>query len=214
PSNADFPGSADSVHGMAELIFGHVLRHAGMSGWPVRLANPQSCNTGPLPTLRISGRLRGDDSAVALESPDATPLELAYDPQLVGNPEPLIASLAHGLGAVLVASVNEPLPGGRDNWPYVAEVAAVAMGFGVMQANSAKITVRSCASCGPKGDRTSFLPELDLTYALAIFCVLKGIAASAVTRHLKPHLRGAFKRSMKDAARRLQAGGTVARLSA
>ncbi|MGB1108965.1 MAG: hypothetical protein ACPG4N_01335 [Gammaproteobacteria bacterium] len=202
PSNADFPGRADSVHGMAELIFGHICRYAGMAHWPVRLAEPGSCGVAAWPTLRIVGRLRGDGGSVVAEPADAL-VELGYDPELVGNPEPMIASLAHGLAGVLVAAVPEPLPGGRENWPYVSEVMAVAMGFGVMLANSAKtMQVRSCASCGPTSQRTSYLSEFDITYLLAIFCVLKGIPAKSVSPHLKSHLRGLFKQSIKDISKR------------
>ena len=68
-------------------------------------------------------------------------------------------------------------------------------------ANTAKI--RSCSSCsGPAIERENFLSQFDITYALAIFCCLKGIPVSDAVKNLKSSLRPFFKKAMKDVLRK------------
>jgi hypothetical protein len=82
----------------------------------------------------------------------------------------------------------------------VTELLAVFMGFGLMMANSANTTkIRSCSSCsGPAIERENYLSQYDITYALAIFCCLKGIPSGDAVKNLKSSLRPFFKRAMKD----------------
>jgi hypothetical protein len=68
-----------------------------------------------------------------------------------------------------------------------------------MFANSAFTFRGGCGSCyNPSANRQAYLTELEATYALAIFTVLKEVPNSAVTKHLKKHLRGFFKSAVKD----------------
>jgi hypothetical protein len=50
----------------------------------------------------------------------------------------------------------------------------------------------------PGAERESYLSQYDLTYALALFCALKGIDRGEVLRHLKAPLRGHFKQALKE----------------
>lgn len=201
PTNRYFPGRADSVHGMARLVFERAVEYAGMAHWPLALLEPGTCPipVATPPRLIVNGGVRGDGSVVTLSTGGADGLPVGYDPALVGNPEALIASFAHTLAGLLAASASPP-PGGLENLPHATEVAAVFMGFGVMVANSAKtIQVRSCGSCGggQKG-RQSFLSQDDVTYALALFCTLKDIGPREVLPHLEKHLRPFYKKAVKD----------------
>jgi hypothetical protein len=132
---------------------------------------------------------------------------------MVNHPEVLIASYAHTLAHYLGSMASEPPPGDEANWPHITEVLAVFMGFGVLFANSAYTAkVSSCGSCqGPVAERDSFLSQYDITYALAIFTVLKGVKAGEVTGHLKSSLRPYFRRCLKDLKGR---GEQLARLKA
>jgi hypothetical protein len=200
PDNTHFPGRAESVSAMAELIFGHVSRYAGMQHWPLRLQHAETCDLSPPPRLEIPGALRGSRGVAAPSAGKGGAIALGYDARLVANPEALIASFAHALAHYLGQSAGEPPPGGATYWPQATEVLAVFMGFGLMFANSAfQVPVRSCGSCGgPPPQRRSYLTQYDSTYALAIFGVLKDIPDKAVTRHLKKSLRPFFRQCTRE----------------
>lgn len=200
PDNAHFPGRADSVPGMAGLVFDHARRYAGMEHWPLRLADHAACSIDQQPRLEIRGALRGSRGIPQTESGPGNEIGLTYDPDLVGNPEALIASFAHSLAHYLARTAAEPPPGGVQYWPQATEVVATFMGFGLMFANSAfKVPTRSCGSCGgPQAQRQSFLTQYESTYALAIFSVLKGISAKSVVRNLNKPLRSFFRQCVKE----------------
>lgn len=198
PSNEHFPGRVDNVHGMAQLIFAKVAEYAGMAHWPYRLVNQNACELLPPPRIQIQGALRGSTGITPATVNEANAITVTYDPNLIGNPEALIASYAHSLAHYLGSTAAEEPPGGSENWPHLTELLAVFLGFGLMFANSAYHVRAGCGSCGPAADRHNYLSQYDITYALALFCTLKGIPSRDCSRHLKSSLRGFFKRSIKD----------------
>ena len=200
PTDEFFPGRADSPQAMAELIFGHVRHYAAMDHWPCRVVANSHC---PVPTrVIISGAIRRIDGKEDPEIGEEGRLLLQYEPDMVRNPEAMIASFAHTLAHHLASLAPEPPPGGEQNWPHTTEVLAIFLGFGLMLANSAlNVRIRRCGSCAPPPpDRQSWLSQYDTTYALAIFCALKGIPAGRVTANLKPALRGWFRCALKEAS--------------
>lgn len=209
PDERSFPGHADSPQGMAELIFGHVRRHAALGHWPCTVV-PSHLNVGVSHVL-IDGALRQVDGVEPDGVGEAQRLLVQYVPDMVRNPQALIATFAHQLAHYLATLAPEPPPGGKENWPHATEVLAVFLGFGVMMANSAlNVRIARCGSCAPPPpDRQSWLSQYDITYALAIFCVLKGIPASRATPHLKPALRGWFRRAVKELMRDRRIAGLI-----
>lgn len=205
PTNEHFPGRANSVPAMARLILERTAAYAGMAHWPLRLVGP---GEGPppaaVPQIELSGGLRRAGDAPTAASAMKGALPIGYDPALVGNPEALIAGFGQVLAHYLGSAVREPVPGGLQNWPQATEVLGVFLGFGLMIANTAfEFRPRSCGSCGgPPAQREAFLSQYDVTYALAIFCTLKGLPSRAVSRHLKKALRPHFRRCMGDLAHR------------
>ena len=199
PSNEYFPGRENSVQGMAGLIFERVQHYAGMTHWPLRLVDQSWCPSSQPAPLEIDGSRRGSH-ALAVDVEYEQSLPVGYDPAMIGNPEALISSFSHTLAQYLGATARVPPPGGMQNWPQATEILAVFLGFGVMFANSAfTFRTNKCGSCGgANADRTNYLSQYDVTYALAIFCTLKQIRPGEVLPHLKKSLRGFFKQSMKD----------------
>jgi hypothetical protein len=199
PSNDYFPGRENSVQGMADLIFERVQHYAGMKHWPLQLMNQSWCPSAQPAALEIDGSRRGEH-ALGTDVKFEQPLPVGYDPAMIGNPEALISSFSHSLAQYLGATAEVPPPGGLPNWPQATEVLAVFLGFGVMFANSAfTFRTNKCGSCGgAKVDRTNYLSQYDIVYALAIFCTLKHIPPNEVLPHLKKSLRGFFKKCMKD----------------
>jgi len=203
PSNQFFPGEANSKDEMANLIFNKVKEYAAMKHWPCRLTSQQSCATQPA-RIAVPGALRVINGVEPAQVPDEDRLLVLYDPRQVGNPEAIIASFAHTLSHHLGSMAKEMPPGVEENWPQVTEVLAVFLGFGLMFANSAFVYRNiTCGSCQPTTvNRQSYLSQYDITYALAIFCVLKGIPAKEVLKNLKKSLRPFFKKAFKDVKKR------------
>ena len=201
PNDQFFPGRADNPQAMAELIFGHVRGYAALAHWPCRVV-PNHLQVG-ISRVVIDGALRRMEGEAPQDVAGTDGLMIPYIPDMVRNPEALIASFAHTLAHHLASLAPEPPPGGEENRPHATEVLAVFLGFGLMLANSAlNVRIPRCGSCAPPPpDRQSWLSQYDTSYALAIFCALKGIPAGEVTRHLKPALRGWFRRALKEVQR-------------
>lgn len=204
PSNAHFPGRKSSAEDMAGLIFDRVSFFAGMQHWPCRLVDEDAAEGLPPPALPVTGLARAMTAAMPVALAAAQPLPVIYRADHLRDPEVMIAHFAHTLAHYLGTTASEPPPGGEENWPYVTELLAVFMGFGVAMADSAHTArIRSCGSCsGPAVERENYLSQFDVTYALAIFCCLKDIPAREALKHLKSTLRPFFKKAMKDVMRR------------
>ena len=197
PDEGCFPGRADSPQAMAELIFGHVRRHAALAHWPCRVV-PNHLKL-EVNRVLLDGPLRQVDGEEPVGVEEGQRLMIGYVPDMVRNPEALIASFAHQLAHYLATLAPEPPPGGKENWPHATEVLAVFLGFGVLLANSAgNVRIARCGACAPPPvDRQAWLSQHDISYALAIFCVLKGIPARQACAQLKPSLRGWLRRAIK-----------------
>ncbi len=197
PTNDFFPGRSDNPQDMAELVFGKVAEYAGMPHWPWVVMDSSQCllqQNVPLPSAAAQ-------SAHASEKLGGGPLPVLYETQHVRQPEALIAGFAHTLAQYLGATATEPPPGGGgQNWPHITEVLATYMGFGLMFANSAFVFPSGgCSSCGAHNNkRENALAQWDCTYALALFCVLKGVPYAQLRPHLKKSLRGYFKHCVRD----------------
>lgn len=195
PNNEFFPGRETSVSGMADMIFDHVLGHAQLASWRCSAVEAHYYQPPAEEQIKLLGYQRDSEM---LDIQQAT-IHVPYDPQLVGNPEGLIASYAHSLAYYLCLQVEDVPPGGRDNLPMVAEVVATYMGFGLMTANTAFHHRGGCGSCSAAmAARSASLSQYDTTYALAIFAALKGLPNRAVLPDLKSSLRPYFKKARKD----------------
>ena len=199
PTNEHFPGVVDSTEGMANLIFERVKQYAGVGHWPTRVIAQDQCPLiGPAPFLP-GGAARGEDAEEIVVQDASQRLPVPYNPQQINNPEGMIASFAHILAHYLGPTGQESPPGGADHWPETTELLAIYLGFGLMFANSAFIFKGGCGSCyNPHAVRQAALSEYEATYALALFAVLKEIPNGRVARHLKQHLRGFYKKAVKE----------------
>jgi hypothetical protein len=196
PSNHHFPGRADSPEEMANLIFNRVVAYAGMVHWPLKLLPIDRCVLETPADIRVSSGVRGS-RAVASETLTAS-LKISYDPSNLNNPEVMIAMYTHALAQYLGSSAAEPPPGGTENWPHVTEILAVFLGFGLMFANTALILPKGGCCGAPVVRRQAYVSQHDITYALAIFSVLKKLPPKEVLKHLKTSLRGHFKQALHE----------------
>lgn len=204
PTNEHFSGRASSTREMAALIFARTLEYAGMTHWPLLLNEPNAASLEAPPQVVLPAPLRAKANTLQLEKPESAKIPISYNPALARNPEAMIAGYAQVLAHYLGSTVNEPPPGGVQNWPQTTEVLGVFMGFGVLFANTAfNFKNRACGSCsGPPAEREVYLSQFDITYALAIFCSLKSITNKQVFQYLKSSLKPHFKRCRKDVEKR------------
>ena len=199
PSADHFPGKADSIEGMANMVFDKVKAFAGVAHWPTLLVDQTVCPVMQLSQVEIHGALRGPDGVANAAVAAENRLQIPFNPQQVNQPEALIASFAYGVAHHLGPQARTTPPGGPEHQPLLTELLAIYLGFGLMFANSAFTFRGGCGSCyNPAANRHAALSETESTYALAIFATLKDIPDSAITRHLKKHLRGVYRRSLKD----------------
>lgn len=206
PTNEFFPGTVNSVHGMAESVFEHVKVYAGIGHWPTLVQDQSACRFIESQQVVIQGAIRGSGGMADESIDNSQRLLIPYNPQQINNPEGMIATYAHIVSHHMGQMVKAPPPGGVDYWPQATELLAVFLGFGLLFANSAYNFRGGCGSCyNPYAQRDAYLSETEATYALALFCVLKGIPNSDVTPHLKRHLRGIYRQSVREISNKVQA---------
>lgn len=149
----------------------------------------QGLDSGPLGTFSVS-----DDDVV----------KITYNPKTLSDPESYIATVAHELAHYLMLHADELPPGGIENHEYATDALAVVMGFGVFLSNTAFqfSQYTSVDSQGWSTQTQGYLSQYELVYCLAIFAALKNIPKSSVLQHLKPSLRGFYRKCEKELTRR------------
>lgn len=204
PTNEFFPGEAASPESKAQLILEQVSHHAGVAHWPVKLVDEDtyldSSFVKSAPRLTVTGNTRGKTALQPVLNTPEDSLFVLHQPQLLPNPQALIANYAQMLGNYLGYTVTEPPPGGVENWPMLTEMLAIYMGFGLMYVNTAgNVRISSCGSCqGPAAERVNYLSQYDAAYSLAIFTKLKDIEFSSIKPYLKKTMHTFFKKAQAD----------------
>src|SRR5690349_4075137 len=168
PHEEHFPDRGLKGHAAVAALFRRVRDHAGMADWP--------CTVEP---VSEKPRIETDDSG---RIPVFTYVREGLEPIT------LVANFARDFARYLIATIDEPPPGGEAQHDAALELAAVFMGFGVFLANSAMHAAR--------------LPmnEGELVHALALFCLLRRSPIEAADEHLNPHLRKYLRLAARDLA--------------
>jgi hypothetical protein len=204
PNNDYFPGQENSPEAKSNLILDQVRQHAGMKNWPVRLVDEDtylaSSFVNTAPKLTIEGSARGATALQPVLNAQEDALFIVYQPNLLRNPQALIANYAQMLANYLGYTVVDPPPGGIENWPMLTEMIAIFMGFGLMYANTAgNVRISSCGSCqGPSAERVNYLSQYDAAYALAIFAALKNIDTKEIKPYLKKTLHTFYRKALAE----------------
>ncbi|WP_266157468.1 hypothetical protein [Dyella silvatica] len=205
PTAQCFARQGAQGHAFAEVIFTQVKQHAGMAAWPCSLQVQEDD-----PNLLV-GR------ALLIQGVPATPggtfhagedgVVITYHPRNVSDGMVLIATFAHELAHYRTAGFEEAPPGGWEIWEPATDLAAVFLGFGIFLANSHFSFAQHSdgESMGWRAERRGYLSEPELLHMHAIFTTLLNIPTSETLKHLKPSLRGIFKRVHKDVGRATEA---------
>jgi len=219
PTNSFYPGTSTSVEEMANTIFSNTLKYSGMSSWPLKLVSSDNYVQKEMPQFFFQSRLRGDSAKVRSQVSneitykmegekltDSKPrIDIAFHSSQLNQPQDLIAYLVQRQAGILINQHGILPPGGKDLLPQTIDLVACFMGFGVIFANTAYQFKGGCGSCNNRNiNRQPALPELETVYALALFCLLKGVEVKAVKKELKPHLYKAFRQAYKEIVLYLQ----------
>lgn len=199
PTNTHFPGRVNDAEGMAKVTFERVITYAGMQNWPLDpVTYSELAGWGKIEEVHIEGALRGPNCSISV-SGETNRLPIPYDPEHARQPDRLIALFARELASNLVQAIQEPPPGGEEYREHTVDLIAIFLGFGIFMANNAfSMGGRSCSGCGKGPQSLGHLMEDEMTYALAIFCALKGIKNSEVLPHLKAKIRPHYKKAAKE----------------
>jgi hypothetical protein len=223
PNNNFYPGSSSSVEEMANTIFANTLKYTGMTTWPIKLTAAETFTQKPIPQLIFESRLRGEtacvttnanstlDAAISYKiegdklAPSTPTIDIAFHSSQLNQPQDLIAYLVQIQAGILVNQHGVLPPGGKEVLPQTIDLVACFMGFGVIFSNTAYQFKGGCGSCNNQNlNRQSALPELETVYALALFCVIKGIEIKQVKKELKSHLYKPFRQAHKEVTLYLQ----------
>ncbi len=221
PNNSFYPGNSTSVEEMAQNIFSNTKKYAGMTSWPLKLVSSDNFVQKTMPQLMFQSSLRGENAEISVnesshmsykvEGEQVTPnIDIAFHSSQLNQPQDLIAYLVQIQAGILVnqkgaMASSTSAPGGKELLPQTIDLVACFMGFGVIFANTAYQFKGGCGSCNNRSlNRQPALPELETVYALALFCVLKGIEIKVIKKELKSHLYKPFRQACKDISEYLQ----------
>ena len=168
PTEAHFPDRGLKGHAAIAALFRRVRDHAGMADWP--------CTVEPV------------SETPRVETGDSGRIPVFTYPRERIEPVALVANFARDFARYLVATIDEPPPGGEELREPAMELGAVFIGFGVFLANS--------AMC----EQPQAMNEGELVHALALFCLLQRTPAEAADEHLNPHLRKYLRLAVRDLA--------------
>lgn len=201
PTNEHFPGRFTDPDSMVRDIFARVKKFAGMEQWACDLvAQEPDVNPVVAPTIVVRNSPRSPAGTFSVSDEHSSKVVITYNPDLVGNPEALIATLAHELSHYLCGAAKEHPPGGEEFWEHATDLVAIFTGFGLFIANSA-FQFRQFTGIGTQGwaaQSRGYLTREQATYALAIFCELKSLPRNAVENHFSSPMRSLYRSAIKE----------------
>ncbi|QIA65375.1 hypothetical protein GT360_17705 [Vibrio astriarenae] len=198
PTDEFFPDSVSSEDEIASKTFHQVKKHSGMCLWPCQLIAQE-----PDPNRHLGGTLlirNAPSLPRCTYSLGEEGAEITFNPNLLRNPVMMVALFANRLAFYLTQELTESPPGGWSNLGYANDITAVFLGFGIFSVNSVFNFQQFSDGeiIGWMSERNGCLSDVELLFALAIFCKLKGINPVVAASHIKPALRKIFYNCIKQ----------------
>jgi hypothetical protein len=190
---------------MPQLSFESTLR-----GENAMITSKVSAQTSSEVSYKVEG-----EALLPTIAPSTTPsratIDIPFHASQLNQPQDLIAYLVQSQTSILVnqhgmiAPGAIDAPGGKEVLAQTIDLVACFMGFGVIFSNTAYQFKGGCGSCNNSNlNRQAALPELETVYALALFCVIKGVDIKSVKKELKSHLYKPFRQAHKEITLYLQ----------
>lgn len=184
----------------AEQMFELVKRRAGLQDWECRLEQGDAAPP-PIGAVGAVGEYSQKSTLGTFSVEGNTPV-IRYTPELLQDPVGLAATFAHELAHLVIHSLGIP-PGGEALEEHATDCAAVYLGFGVFQANSARHFSQFSDGeyHGWSASASGYLSESALVTALALFEARFELPDYA-NAELKDYLRPAHFKAQKYLAKR------------
>ncbi|TQV85381.1 hypothetical protein [Aliikangiella coralliicola] len=199
PTSEFFPLSVSTADEVAEATFMTVKALANMQNWHCELEKQEKdIDPRVAETVALQNVPSSPHGTFSVDSEQK--VVITYNPQLVNNPQQLVATFAHELAHYLTATTKEAPPGGFDNWEFATDIAAIFLGFGIFMANTAFTfhQYSGASSQGWRSQRSGYLSDTEYAYSLAIFTLLKDIPTDAALSHLKATPKSLYKKCLRE----------------
>jgi hypothetical protein len=202
PKPGFFVTNGEVGHAFAQRIFDQTKAYCGMSDFDVDLVpddNPLAARGAPSLAM-----IAPQKHAIGTFGVAGNRIVISYVPALLKRPDSLIATFAHELAHYLLATARSEPPCEPDEQEFLTDLAAVYLGFGVFLAN-ARFQHEAYVDGPLQGwriERSGYLPEADLIFALALFLQLKSLDPALALACLKPQLATMLKRTLSDLTKR------------
>jgi len=200
PSKDFYPPTELEGHDRAVYLFEITKRWMHIADWPARLEvyerREAFARVSDLGLLRNSQAPNG-----TFQVKDGQAI-ISYAADLVANPRHLIATFAHELSHYLIATVREPIPGGRDVHELTTELGAAYAGYAVFCANEAFEfgQFQDSGTHGWSSRRSGYFSERTWAFCLAVFTALRD--EEPPLDSLKPSIAGLTKAAARYLKRR------------
>jgi hypothetical protein len=194
-----FLADGEKGHAKAERIFAQVKEYCQIADWPTELVRGDPFLASGRTLFEVQ---HGKSVLGTYDGYTSNKIRITYAPNLLENPQALIATLAHEIGhGIIHAAPKKPICA-DDEHEFLTDLAAVYLGFGVFLANTAfQFTQWRDDALGTQGwqsSRSGYLPEADLVFATAIFIRAKRIDPTEARSCLKPHLASMLDKALRD----------------
>ncbi|MCZ7644214.1 MAG: hypothetical protein M5U26_02855 [Planctomycetota bacterium] len=203
PKREYYPNVEGKSEEIARRYFDLTREYAGLAGWPCRL-EPQRDWDPEIGRGRPPYAWETHGAAGTFSSDwNSSEVVITYSETLVDQPQAMIACFAHELSHYLNRSAPLPPPAGEIAEEHATDLCAVFIGFGIFMANGAFHFEQytDAQGHGWRASRRGYLNELQLSYALALFCALKDIPIDAARAHLKTNPKSYVKSAARHLAR-------------
>jgi hypothetical protein len=182
----------------AAELFDGVKSLAGLEDWECHLEQGEGA---PPKAVGVDGMVPfGETSekyALGTFSVEGSIPVIHYNPELLRDPDALVATFAHELAHLLTHSLGDP-PGGPELHEHATDCTAAYLGFGTFLANSARhfSQFSDGLTGGWQSSTSGYLSERALVSATAIFVRLFGLDPATAIDPLKPYLRKDYRKAL------------------
>lgn len=196
PTRDFFPPSEAKGHQRAEHVFACVKRAMGMSvNWPCRLEAQPERDTGRRVSefVMIEG---GNDPNGTFRVEAGGEVIITYAPDLIDDPNSLVATFAHELAHYLLAAEQDLVE--DETHELMTDLTVAYAGLGVFGANSAFAFEQhgDAFSQGWRSRSSGYLSPRSWAFALAVFAELKG-DDGGMDKWLRPELASERQKAVK-----------------
>lgn len=196
PTREYFPPLPAEGHQRAEHIFSCVKTIMGMSdNWPCRLeAQPQRDNGRRVSEFVVIEGGKDPNGTFRVEANGE--VIITYAPDLIDDPNSLVATLAHELAHYLLAAEQDLVE--DETHELMTDLAVAYAGLGVFGANSAFSFEQhgDAFSQGWRSRSSGYLSPRSWAFALAVFTELKG-DDGGMDKWLRPELARDRQKAVK-----------------